>query len=424
MASVAGQPLTLERPSGETALLVAVAVALQAIVWALLVYLLYVHRVFYGFHDMSDTVIYLDYATKIAGGLRPYADFPVEYPPLALALLVIPSHVTQAAYDFGFSAEMIVLCTAAGALTAWAAARLWQGLGRPLAVAAAYAVAVLAAGAIIANRYDAAVALSLAAFVFFLTRRRYALAGGALGVGFALKLTPVMLLPLALLMARKQRPVLTAVAAFAVLAVLPFLPFVGDVHGLSNIVTYHAQRPLQIESVPATPFVLAGALGSGAVTTGNSFGSQFVAATGTGMIARLSVWVGLLAVIGVYALIWRRRDLLRAAPRYLPLAAFACIIVFTVCNKVLSPQFLVWTLPLVALVVVGDGLLQRASGVLTLLAIALTQVEFPVHYWSVLALDTGPVLLVAVRNVVLVGAAVSAVLALWFLPERATSAAP
>ena len=68
-----------------------------------------------------------------------------------------------------------------------------------------FAVAVLAAGAITANRYDVAVALSLAACLFFLARRHTTAAGAALGVGVALKLTPGMLLPLVLIVAETRR---------------------------------------------------------------------------------------------------------------------------------------------------------------------------------------------------------------------------
>ena len=118
--------------------------------------------------------------------------------------------------------------------------------------------------------------------------------------------------------------------------------------------TFHAERPLQIESVPGTAFLIAGALGKGA-RTGTSFGSQSLAGPGSEVVARLSLWLGVLLVAGVYVLIWRRRALLRAAPQYVPLAALACVLAFTVSNKVLSPQFLCWTFPLVALVVVGEG---------------------------------------------------------------------
>ena len=127
---------------------------------------------------------------------------------------------------------------------------------------------------------------------------------------------------------------------------MPFLPFLGRFHGLTNIVTYHAQRPLQIESVPGTPYLIAGALGKWGIGTGNSFGSQSLAGPG-----QRSSWPASRCGSACCwspastCSIWRRRTLLRAAPEYIPLAALACVLAFTVCNKVLSPQFLVLDVP-------------------------------------------------------------------------------
>ena len=411
------------RPLRETVLLIAAAVALQAIVWALLIVLLREYRVWYGFHDLSDSLWYLHYAELVAQGQRVYRDFTFEYPPLALPLLLLPPQSSVGAYEIWFSAEMIALCSVAAALTAAAAAALWRGLARPLAAAVAFAAAVAAAGAITANRYDVAVALTLAAFALFLARGRTTAAAGAIGVGVALKLTPAMLLPLAVILADGRRRVLYALAAFVVFAALPFLPFVGDVQGLTNIFTYHARRPLQIESVPGTPYLFAGALGARGVSTGSAYGSQFLAAPGATLVATLAPWLGVAALVGIYVLVWKRRRFLRAAPQYVPLAALACVLAFTVCNKVLSPQFLVWTFPLVALVSAGRGRGQRICGLLTLTAILLTQIEFPALYWQMVALEPGPVTVVLVRNVVLVAAALVAVDTLWRLPESVEGAA-
>jgi hypothetical protein len=391
----------VHRPATETALIVIAAVTLQGFVWAFLIWLLRADGPWYHFFDVSDIqVVYFEYAQRIAQGLRPYQDFPVEYPPLALPLFALLPHADPASYQNWFAAEMIVLCSAAAALTG-------------------ATVAVLAAGAITANRYDVAVALTLAACLLFLARRHPAGAGAVLGLGVALKLTPGMLLPLVLIVAETRRRAVYALIAFVVFTVLPFIPFLGRIHGLTNIITYHAQRPLQIESVPGTPYLIAGALGRWGIGSGNSFGSQSIGGPGSALVAKLSVWVGLLLVAGVYVLIWRRRALLRAAPEYIAVAALACVLAFTVANKVLSPQFLCWTFPLVALVVVGRTTLMRVAGVLTLVAIALTQVEFPKLYWDMVAFKDGPVAVVVARNAVLVAAAIVAALAVWKLPEQA-----
>ncbi|NLE23108.1 MAG: DUF2029 domain-containing protein [Actinobacteria bacterium] len=421
----AAEPALLDpatRPAGQTSLVVAAAVSFQAVAWALLIWLLRSGGPWYGFFDVSDIGVYLDYAQKVAAGLAVYRDFSFEYPPLALPLFTLPYRGDPAAYPTWFAAEMILLCTAAAALTGATAAAVWRGLARPLAACGAYAAAVLAAGAITANRYDVAVALTLAAALFFLARRHTTAAGAALGVGVALKLTPGLLLPLALIVAGTRRRALYALAGFLVFAAVPLLPFLGRWDGLTNVITYHAQRPLQIESVPGTPYLIAGSMGAWGIGTGSSFGSQSLAGPGSEVVARLSVWLGLLLVAGVYVLVWRRRELLRTVPEHIPAAALACVLAFTVANKVLSPQFLCWTFPLVALVLVGRGSLQRLTGILTLAAIAVTQVEFPGLYWRMVDLEPGPVYVVVVRNVVLVGAAVAAAVTVWKLPAAAAEA--
>ncbi len=408
------------RPRSETLLIAAAAVVLQTVAWAFLIWLLRADGPWYSFFDVSDIVIYLDYAQKVAAGEAVYRDFAFEYPPLALPLFTLPYRGDAAAYPAWFAGEMILLATATAALTGATAAVLWRGLWQPLAAGGAYAVAVLAAGAITANRYDVAVALTLAACLFFLARRFTPAAGAVLGVGVALKLTPGLLLPLVLIVAETRRCALHALAGFLVFAVVPFLPFLGRLDGLTNVVTYHARRPLQIESVPGTPYLIAGAKGAWGIGTGTSFGSQSLAGPGSELVARISVWVALLLVAGVYLLVWRRRALLRAVPESIPVAALACVLAFTVANKVLSPQFLCWTLPLVALVLAGRGHLQRITGILTLAAIALTQVEFPHLYWRMVDLEPGPVAVVVLRNVVLVAAAVAAAATVWRLPVQAT----
>jgi hypothetical protein len=66
-----------------------------------------------------------------------------------------------------------------------------------------------------------------------------------------------------------------------------------------------------------------------------------------------------------------RADLLRAAA--------ACLCVFVAFGKVLSPQFMIWLLPVVPLVRGRRGL--WATGLLAL-AVVLTQTWFPFRYWK------------------------------------------
>ena len=391
------------------------AMGLTAAAIAVMVYLFAVAHVWYGLHDISDTTIYAGYAASIASGMRPYVDFPVEYPPLAVALFVLPGHSSSvAAYSDWFNVEMYVTTVLAAAVTAAAAVRLWANGRKAYVAAVTFAVCVLATGAIIGNRYDAAVALLLAIVLLLLAYEKWTGAALVLGFGFALKITPAILLPLVFVLAVKKRTIAWALVYFVAAAALPFVPYM--IHGLKGLeypFTYQLDRPLQVESVLAAPLLLGHVLNLVWAEVGTSYGSQFIAASGATTLARLSGFLELLALAATYALIWRRRATLRATPRLVPLAALALILAFMTFGKVLSPQYFIWILPAIALVIPE----RRTLAVLLVAALLLTQIEFPANYWSFIYLDRGPVLLVVGRDAVLLAAFVVSLWHLWRLPE-------
>jgi uncharacterized membrane protein len=413
------------RPARELLLLAGAAIALQAITWSLLL-ALYTSRVWYALHDVSDTPYYLEIAVRVAYGRWPYVDFPFEYPPLALPFFLLPpAGGTVATYDFWFSVEMIALCMAGAVVVVLIAARVWNGLGRPLGAAAAFAAAVIAAGAIAVNRFDPAVGLIVALCVLALVSRRFTLAGVAVGLGFALKLVPIVLLPLVLVLAAKRGPMIRAAAAVAVAAVIPFVPFlVRSWDAFSGAFAGQTARGLHIESVPATPYLIWRGLWQGAhVFIVPPSGSLVIGAPGTLLLARLAplLVLGLLAI--AYAGIWRARVVLRADPEWVAPAALAVLLAFMCGNKVLSPQHVLWILPLVALCLAARPVSHRVAGVVMLVAIALTQVEFPAMYDDIKALDALPLLIVAARNVLLLAAFVIVVASLWRAAAGATGPA-
>ena len=394
--------------------IVGLAVGLTVAVIGFMVYLFGVAHVWYGLHDISDTTIYADYAARMAHGLRPYVDFPVEYPPLAIPLFVIPGHSDNVVtYSDWFNVEMFVMCAAAAAATAAAAAHLWATGRKAYLVAVAFAVCVLATGAIVGNRYDAAVALVLAVFLLLLAYEQWTVSALVLGVGFALKLTPAILLPLVFVLAVRRRTIAWSFVYFTLAAVLPFVPYM--VHGLKGLeypFTYQLDRPLQVESVLAAPLLLGHVLNWVWVDVGSSFGSQFIAATGAVTLARISGFLELIALAVTYWLIWRRRATLRTTPRLVPLAVLALILAFMTFGKVLSPQYFIWILPAIALVIPE----RRALALLLMGALVLTQIEFPAKYWSFIALDSGAVLIVVGRDAVLCCAFALSLWHLWRLP--------
>jgi len=393
----ATRTLTEDRGTDWTraALAASLGVALVAAVFALLF-----PNLWYGEHDVSDIVIYEQHAQAMAAGQQPYRDFPFEYPPLAAWLFSAPGHSdSYAAYTVWFSFGMFLFTLAVAAATAAAAAHLWpQGI-KPYLAAILFAAAVAAVGTIVENRFDIAVALVITLALLLLARRQVVLAAAVLGAGFALKLTPAALLPLVLLLAPSLRRGLAAAAGFVLVAAAPFVPYVIMAPGgVWHLFTYHMQRPLQLESVLATPFLLGQLRDLVWVDVTTSFGSQGVDATGAATVASLSTWLTAAAVLAVYGLIARRRRLFLEQPQLLPLAALAVVLSTMVFAKVLSPQFFIWLLPLAALVTLEESLL----GALTFATLLLTQINFPDKYWYLVYLEPNAIHWLAARNIVLV----------------------
>jgi uncharacterized membrane protein len=220
------------------------------------------------------------------------------------------------------------------------------------------------------------------------------LGGGLLGAAVAAKLYPAVLVPLVAVWIwrrRGRRELLVAAGVFAaVLAacVVPFLLVAPD--GVASSLWRQLDRPLQLESLPAALLVLAG---SAEVET--SHGSQNLAGNeGVALGVVMSI-----AAAAVLVWLWLRFPRGAMEPARLVRDAAACVVAFVALGKVLSPQFLLWLVPLVPLVRGRRGL---AASALLAVALVLTQAWFPRQYWDyATGLDRGVAALVVARDLVL-----------------------
>ncbi len=355
-----------------------------------------------GDPGISDTPVYQRYGERMASGDVPYRDFRVEYPPLALPAFVLPALVTstQEGYDDVFAGSMIACLACLSALVALSLRLLGATARRALLGPAVLLAGMLLLGPFTLTRFDLLPATLTAAALAALLRRRDRLGGGLLGAAIAAKLYPAVLLPI--LVARTWRRdglveairLLGLVVAVLLVAYLPFAAVSPD--GTARSLWSQLGRPLQIESLGAGILLAVHHVFAMPLDWASSSGSQNL----TGAVA--AVASGLTTVAGAAAILLLWTGYARGEQgndRFVRYAA-AAVVAFVAFGKVLSPQFLVWLLPIVPLVRGRRGL-AAAAGLLG--ACALTRVWFPGGYWELVKeFDWRLSSVVLIRDVVLV----------------------
>jgi Glycosyltransferase family 87 len=365
---------------------------LLTISWALL------HTGFWSGTQIIDTPIYQRYGEAMLDGQVPYRDFDLEYPPAALPAFVPPALAEEDDYSSAFELLMWACAVAAVVALGLALAAVDAGTARLYGAICFLALAPLALGTVILTRYDLwPAALTIAALAAFVGRRER-VGFSILGVAVAAKIYPLVLLPLALVWAAKRRgtrELWIGLGCFAGVLALCFVPFVIlSPGGVAHSIGTQLGRPLQLESLGASLLLAAHQLGLYDATVESSHGSQNLAGSLPDAIASLQTAFQLVAV-GVVWAVFAARDRGREG---LLTAGAASVAAFIAFGKVLSPQFLIWLLPLVPAVAGAGGL--GACAVL-LVGLVTTQLWFPFRYWDVVALQ--PVSwLVLVRGLLLV----------------------
>ena len=215
-----------------------------------------------------------------------------------------------------------------------------------------------------------------------------------LGVAFAAKVYPVVLLPAALIFVWRtagRRLAMQALGTFAAAVALVVGPFlVVSPHGLAESFRAQAGRGLQVESLGGALLAVADRLGLYSATvvhrTGQAISYELTGSLPDALALLSSVAQGLAVLLAVW-LYWRGRD----KPYRLAVSFAAAIAGFLAFTRFFSPQYLVWLLPFVVL-------LGPAAWALTATALVLAQVWF-FHYRDVFGLG-GYVWLVALRDLV------------------------
>ncbi|HEY4412545.1 MAG TPA: glycosyltransferase 87 family protein [Gaiellaceae bacterium] len=381
--------------TGRWAALAIAAAALFLGSWTLL------HQLWYrSAGEIVDTPGYETYGDAIVSGQVPYRDFAVEYPPGALLPMLAPELTARRGSfgDYGHSFEKWM--AGAGVLMTLLAALALAAL-RPPPLRAVTSMLLVGAsplllGNLMLSRFDLWVAaLTVGALAALLWERRTTSAV-VLAAAIATKLFPVVLAPIGLAWIWRRhgrRAALTWALIVVAACAAVFLPFVVVAPaGIAHSFTVQLDRPLQIESIGAVLLIVVHLVFGTALHVFTTK-SQNVSGSGVRAVEVLTSIVQAVVLVAIWLLYARGQQTRERLVAY----AAAAVVAFMAFGKVLSPQYLVWLIPLVPLV------RDRAAQVLLFVALVLTQVEFPARYWQY-ATDMRPslVAVVLVRDIALV----------------------
>jgi hypothetical protein len=341
--------------------------------------LLHLHGYAHG--QIRDTPEYEAYGEDVVHGRVPYRDFDVEYPPGALPVFVLPAIGSPSAHGYRSRFDLLMLVCGIGAVAGVAAALGALGADsiRLLWALGLTAVTPLLLGSVVLTRYDLWPAALAAAALAALCAGRDRLSLALLGLAVSAKVYPVVLAPLVVAHVWRRRGAREAVVAAGIglgVAAAIFVPFVALApDGMWDTIVRQTTRPLQIESVGSAVLIGAHHLFGLGLRLETSHGSQNLAGSlpdAVGAAESAVVLAGLVALWLWFARRPRDRETLVRAS-----AAAVCL--FVAFGKVLSPQYLLWLIPLVPLVRGRRGFV---AGGLFAAALVLTQLWFPERYWN------------------------------------------
>ena len=339
-----------------------------------------------------------------------------EYP-LPVLVIMLPQYLLGGLNPVAFAVLFGTSMLTVDALFTWS---LWRACRRRRAEALTFWLwFVPAIGPMAYFRFDLVPAM-LAGGAVLAAVRRPAWSGALTAIGAGLKLWPALMLPTFLLRRVDRRRVLVGFTLTGA-AILGIAVALGGVRRVLSPLHWQSDRGLQIESVSATPLMIARAFQPNHVWSVKV--SQYKAWEIFGWGVQPVIVFTTIATAGGLALLgwlWKRARLLPVvSAEVLGWLFLATSVIVTVTNKTLSPQYILWLGgPLAALMArsPGDRSVQRA-GKLLLVICVLTQSVYPLTYASLESghgwehfLSTG---LLTTRNVLLVVLAGQACRQVW-----------
>jgi hypothetical protein len=333
-----------------------------------------------------------------------YHSLHIEYPPGALPFMFIPRFIRAVSYrtEFIFLMVMVDAVGLVGLIRLARRTGVWWGV-------AAWMVLIPALGPVSYTRLDLVVAVALVWCIERAYAGRWGHAGALLGVGIAVKLVPVLLLPVLLAAAPrgKRRWVLGCAIGVVAVTLVPFALSLPDIW--HSVIGYHSKRGVQSESTWGSVLLLVHRWNHYPAEIVVAFGAYDIKAAVAPTLKTISNVLDLIAFAGISVLAWRRPS--QGDPRRLTLLALAAMSLYIALGRVYSPQYLTWIIALAAAALTFAPRMAKPAAAALAAVVVLAHIEFPFWFWDVVYDEKGGALAVLLaRNLLTV---VIGILALW-----------
>jgi hypothetical protein len=344
-----------------------------------------------------------------------------EYPTPVVWILALPYGVAFGS-RIGYLIAFIVLMLALDAVFTYA---LWRSTGRRHDTSIDFwLIFVLLIGPLSYLRFDMLPAV-LAGGALLAARHKPWVTGALTGLGAAVKLWPALLIGAFLSYRSDRRPAGLAFVIVGFGLALISLIFGGWARLISPL-TWQSDRGLQIESIWATPLMLARAASPDQwLVDISQYQAYEIFGPGVDVwivISNLATLLGLTMIILLTIRAFRHNG---STPVAIGFVVVATVAIMTITNKTLSPQYLLWLGgPMAALMVLEPNAsvdeqpaINRMAGQLLILAL-LTQLVYPLFYDGYLG-RSGQMMIIlstvvtAIRNLALVVFTVEACWLAW-----------
>jgi hypothetical protein len=313
-------------------------------------------RYFYvPYSNDGDVPLFQQYADRIFGANLPYRDFTFLYPPGALPAFVIPAWLAGTAvsadrYRVAFQALMVVCGAVMAILSVVTLSRLTDRRRDVLIGGALLVAAPAVLGWTVVLRYDLWPAALTAATMLCVVLARYRIGAVFLGLAILAKVYPIVLLPLLAAYAWRnagRREAVLFVGITAGVMALVFAPFLWyDGPSFIGTLAKAFDRSLQVESLGAAVLYVLHAVAGQHITVQFGGGSHNL----VGRLPDLAIDIQTYALVVLLLVLWVRFARGPADARTLILAAAGAVTIYVGLGRVLSDQYVIWLIPLVAMV--------------------------------------------------------------------------